>query len=92
MLRNLNISNAAVAKSIDIDFEDGFSVITGETGSGKSVMIDCLQMICGAKTSREIIRSGETKTVVTALFDVDEDGEVFNALGIDPACGQRGRT
>lgn len=84
MLRNLNISNAAVAKNVDIDFEDGFSVITGETGSGKSVMIDCLQMICGAKTSREIIRSGETKTVVTALFDVDEDGEVFNALGIDP--------
>ena len=84
MLRNLNISNAAVAKNVDIDFEDGFSVITGETGSGKSVMIDCLQMICGAKTSREIIRSGETKTVVTALFDVGEDGEVFNALGIDP--------
>lgn len=84
MLRNLNISNAAVAKSLDIDFDSGFSVITGETGSGKSVMIDCLQMISGSKTSKDIIRSGENKTVVTALFDVPDGAfTVFETLGID---------
>ena len=83
MLKNLNISNAAVAKNLDIDFDSGFSVITGETGSGKSIMIDCLQMISGSKTSRDIIRSGEERTVVTALFDVPEsDSDVYGTLGI----------
>ena len=83
MLKNLSISNAAVAKNLDIDFDSGFTVITGETGSGKSVMIDCLQMIAGSKTSKDIIRSGESKTVVTALFDVSgEKCYVYDTLGI----------
>ncbi|MBQ8523960.1 MAG: DNA repair protein RecN [Clostridia bacterium] len=84
MLKNLYISNAAVAKNIDVDFENGFSVVTGETGSGKSVMIDCLQMISGSKTSKDIIRSGENKAVVSALFQLSKDDEaVFDILGID---------
>lgn len=81
MLKNLNISNAAVAKNLDIDLGCGFSVITGETGSGKSVMIDCLGLLCGDKSSRDIVRSGETRTVVSALFDVPE--RVFEMLGIE---------
>lgn len=72
MLKNLSITNAAVAKKVNVDFENGFTVITGETGSGKSVMIDCLQMISGAKTSRDIVRKGESKTVVSSIFDCDD--------------------
>lgn len=84
MLKNLNISNAAVAKSLDIDLTRGFSVITGETGSGKSVLIDCLGMVCGSKLSRDIVRSGETRAAVSALFDISEgDMSIFDALGID---------
>lgn len=84
MLKNLNVTNVAVAKSVDIDFDNGFTVITGETGSGKSVLIDCLQMVAGAKASRDMVRSGEDKAVVTALFDVDsEDMSVFDELGIN---------
>jgi len=83
MLKTLSITNAAVAKDLTVDFNEGFSVITGETGSGKSVLIDCLQMIAGAKTSKDMIRSGENKTVVTALFDVPENGNaVYDILGI----------
>ncbi len=84
MLKNLNISNAAVAKSLDIDITRGFSVITGETGSGKSVLIDCLGMVCGSKLSRDIVRSGETRASVSALFDISEgDMSIFDALGIE---------
>jgi len=85
MLKNLSITNAAVAKSIDFELNDGFTVITGETGSGKSVMIDCLQLICGAKSSRDIIRSGEDKTVVSAIFDCDSAVvEALSEIGIEP--------
>ncbi len=71
MLKNLSITNAAVAKQVNVDFEKGFSVITGETGSGKSVMIDCLQIIAGSKSSRNIVRSGESKSTVSAIFECD---------------------
>ena len=80
MLKCLSIMNAAVAKRVNVDFENGFTVITGETGSGKSVMIDCLQLIAGSKSSRDIVRSGESKAVVSAIFEPSD----FN-LGDDEA-------
>ena len=73
MLKNLSIINAAVAKNVSVDFENAFTVITGETGSGKSVMIDCLQIISGAKASRDIVRNGEPKAVISAIFDCDDE-------------------
>lgn len=73
MLKNLNISNAAVAKGIDVDFEGGFTVLTGETGSGKSVMIDCLLLLAGAKGNRDIVRHGEKCTAISALFELSDD-------------------
>ncbi len=69
MIRNLSITNIAVAKTLDIGFPEGFSVITGETGAGKSIVIDCLGLLCGAKGSREMIRTGETKATVSGIFD-----------------------
>lgn len=68
MLSNLQIENIAVIKSASIDFENGFNVMTGETGAGKSIVIDSLNAILGERTSRELIRSGADSTSVCAEF------------------------
>lgn len=68
MLSNLRIENIAVIKSASIDFENGFNVMTGETGAGKSIVIDSLNAILGERTSRELIRSGADSASVCAEF------------------------
>ncbi len=68
MLSSLHIENIAVIKSADIDFKNGFTVLTGETGAGKSIIIDSLGLICGAKQSRDLIRNGEDSARVSAVF------------------------
>ena len=74
MLQSLHIENIAVIKSLDIDFENGFSVLSGETGAGKSIIIDSINMLSGNRTSRELIRSGEEKALVSAVFtDLSDD-------------------
>lgn len=72
MLWNLYIENIAVAKQLEISFREGFTVITGQTGAGKSIIIDSLLLLCGAKNGRELIRSGEEKAVVSAIFGCTE--------------------
>ena len=68
MLSNLQIENIAVIKSASIDFENGFNVMTGETGAGKSIVIDSVNAIWGERTSRELIRSGADSASVCAEF------------------------
>lgn len=68
MLDFLHIENIAVVKKLDISFFEGFNVLTGETGAGKSVIIDSVNMLLGAKISREIIRHGQDRAVVSAFF------------------------
>ena len=68
MLSNLQIENIAVIKSASIDFENGFNVMTGETGAGKSIVIDSLNAILGERTSRELIRGGADSASVCAEF------------------------
>lgn len=85
MLRHLHIENIAVVKSADIDFHNGFSVLTGETGAGKSVIIDSVKLLTGKKVSRDLIRSGENYVYCEALFD-GIDGELenyFSSLGAE---------
>lgn len=73
MLDSLHIENMAVIACLDVDFSGGLSVITGETGSGKSVMIDSLAFLLGGKPSRELVRTGEEMAVVSGVFtDVGE--------------------
>ena len=89
MLRSLHIENIAVIERADVDFSDGLGVLTGETGAGKSVMIDALNAVLGSRTSRDLVRTGAEKALVTASFeneialrwceenDIDaEDGEI----------------
>ena len=90
MLRSLHIENIAVVKRADIDLEGGFTVLTGETGAGKSVMIDSINMLTGARVTREIIRSGESYALSEALFDglPQEVEERLSELGIDVENGE----
>ena len=69
MLRSLHIENIAVIRRADVDFREGLSVLTGETGAGKSMIIDSINLLLGNRVSREMIRSGESRAVVSAVFD-----------------------
>ena len=86
MLSSLHIENIAVIKSADIDFTNGFTVLTGETGAGKSIIIDSIGLICGAKQSRELIRNGEESARVSAVFTdlTDAVTGALSELGIAP--------
>ena len=69
MLKSLHIENIAVVKSAYIEFGGGFNVLTGETGAGKSVIIDGISMLTGAKIPRDVIRAGESYALSEAVFD-----------------------
>lgn len=68
MLSLLHIENIAVIQSADIEFDGGFNVLTGETGAGKSIVIDALSAVIGERTSRELIRTGAASASVSAVF------------------------
>ncbi len=68
MLLSLHIENIAVIRSCDFDFSDGFMVLTGETGAGKSVVIDSINLLLGAKAERGLIRTGHNEAMVSGLF------------------------
>ena len=70
MLSLLHIENIAVIQSADIRFEPGFNVLTGETGAGKSIVIDSVNLALGGRADRELIRTGADRASVQALFDV----------------------
>ncbi|MDR1131303.1 MAG: AAA family ATPase, partial [Oscillospiraceae bacterium] len=69
MLSDLHIENIAVIEHADISFTQGLNVLTGETGAGKSIIIDALFAVMGARTSRELVRTGARKALATAVFD-----------------------
>lgn len=71
MLQNLKIENVAIIESADIFFENGLNIMTGETGAGKSIIIDSINAVSGERTSRELVRTGCNKANVTALFKTD---------------------
>ncbi|MBQ8747756.1 MAG: DNA repair protein RecN [Clostridia bacterium] len=84
MLRSLYIENIAVARRMSVDFSNGFTVITGETGAGKSVMIDALSLISGGKSAREMIRNGEDSALVSAVFSDVTPSPLLAEAGITP--------
>ena len=86
MLRRLSIENIAVIEQAELEFRGGLSVLSGETGAGKSIIIDALSAILGGRVSRELIRTGESRACVTALFDGLGPGvrEAADRLGLEP--------
>ena len=83
MLELLHIENIAIIEAADIVFEQGFNALTGETGAGKSIVIDALSAVLGQRTSRELIRTGADKAFVGATFS-GVDPELTAPLGIAP--------
>lgn len=69
MLRNLHVQNFAIIDQIDIDFKNGLTVLTGETGAGKSLIIDAINLLTGGKTSPNVVRNGAVKAVIEGVFD-----------------------
>lgn len=71
MLLQLNIMNFALIEKLSIDFSKGFNVLSGETGAGKSILIDAISFVLGGKFNKNLIRVGEDKTVVEAVFSIE---------------------
>ncbi|MBC7087262.1 MAG: DNA repair protein RecN [Tissierellales bacterium] len=69
MLRRLHIENYAIIDKLTIDFEDGFNVLTGETGSGKSIIIEALGVVLGGRSNRDMIRTGKESAYIEATFN-----------------------
>ena len=90
MLRNLYIENIAVIQQADIDFSTGLTVLSGETGAGKSIIIDALSAILGGRVSRDLIRTGQSKACVAGTFaDLPEQVlELAREQGFEPEEGQ----
>lgn len=84
MLSLLHIENIALIDRADLSFGPGFNVLTGETGAGKSIIIDAIGAVMGERTSRDLIRTGEKSALVTALFQDLPDLPWFQETGITP--------
>ncbi|MEG2936049.1 MAG: AAA family ATPase, partial [Clostridium sp.] len=85
MLLQLNIMNFALIEKLSIDFSNGFNVLSGETGAGKSILIDAINFVLGGKFNKNLIRVGEDKTVVEAVFSIENSKtlEVLEELEIN---------
>ncbi|ARC85222.1 DNA repair protein RecN [Clostridium argentinense CDC 2741] len=85
MLLQLNIKNFALIEELSIDFEEGFNVLSGETGAGKSILIDAINYVLGGKFNKNLIRAGEEKTIVEAIFAIDNEKtkNILDTLEID---------
>jgi DNA repair protein RecN (Recombination protein N) len=86
VLVELRLENYAVIDNLAVEFAPGLNLLTGETGAGKSILIDALSLLLGEKASSDIIRSGADKTVISAVFEVENSravGEVLETNGLD---------
>ncbi len=81
MLRVLRIENLAIVASAEIEFGPGLNLLTGETGAGKSIVVDALGLVCGERADGDRVRTGEDKGTIEAIFDVPP-GFDFQALGL----------
>ncbi len=81
MILHLTIHNLAIIEVIEVDFGPGLSVLTGETGAGKSILIDALGVVLGARCSADMIRNGQERATVDAVFDVSGAPAVSEVLG-----------
>ena len=86
MLRSLHIENIAVIRKADVDFRQGLSVLTGETGAGKSMIIDSINLLLGNRVSREMIRSGEERALVSAVFEELSDRTIHELAELGFSC------
>ena len=84
MLKTLHIENIAVVEKAEIEFSKGLNVLTGETGAGKSIVIDALGAVLGGRTSKELVRTGTSGALITAEFSSEEVAEWCRENDIEP--------
>jgi DNA repair protein RecN (Recombination protein N) len=80
MLKSLSIRNYALIESVEIEFESGLNILTGETGAGKSIIIDALSLLLGDRTSSDVVRKGSEKAIVEGFFGMAENEKVKKLL------------
>ncbi|MBF2191244.1 DNA repair protein RecN [Staphylococcus epidermidis] len=80
MLQTLSIKQFAIIDELDINFSDGLTVMSGETGSGKSIIIDAIGQLIGMRASSDYVRHGENKAIIEGIFDIDESKDAINIL------------
>ena len=86
MLLEISIKNFAIIESISLNFEQGMTVLTGETGAGKSIIIDAMNMMLGARATTEVIRQGAPKAEIEGLFSIESNRaleEIFDEQGLE---------
>ncbi len=91
MIAHLTIHNLAIIDVIELDFDPGLSVLTGETGAGKSILIDALGVVLGARCSADMVRSGQDRATVDAVFDISHAPSactLLTEMGYDVDDGQ----
>lgn len=88
MLQLLHIENIAVIEEADITFDEGFNALTGETGAGKSIVIDAMGAVLGQRTSRDLIRTGAAKAFVSAMFSGVPPLPVLEECGLEAEDGE----
>lgn len=86
MLQHLEINNIALIDRISMELDRGLNILTGETGAGKSIIIDSINAILGGRLSKDFIRTGKEKATVEAVFQIDNERftDLFEAMGIEP--------
>jgi len=89
VLLELRVENYAVIDSLTVEFAPGLNLLTGETGAGKSILIDALSLLLGDKASSEMVRHGAEKAVVSGVFECEEKSlkKVLEENGIEPEDG-----
>ena len=95
MLRHLSIRDFVIVAALDLEFDSGFTVFSGETGAGKSILIDALALALGARADANVVRTGETRADITAEFDTHAQVDQWldeQALSTAAADGQHGGT
>lgn len=80
MLQTLSIKQFVIIDELDINFSDGLTVMSGETGSGKSIIIDAIGQLIGMRASSDYVRHGEKKAIIEGIFDIDESKDAINIL------------
>src|SRR5688572_1150228 len=77
MLRFLRIRNLAVIEAVEVEFERGFNVLTGETGAGKSILVEAVGLLLGARASSDLVRTGEAQAAIEAIFEEPDGRELI---------------
>ena len=81
MLKSLEIRNLAVIDRIEVEFRPGLNILSGETGTGKSVILDAIESLLGARSSAEMIRTGEAKASIEGIFGITGNLPLVELLG-----------